>query len=101
MKTNTYEDFINAGYSPARARALSADSNTNWKAKNGGKRKTSKAVPEPEPETLKNACDAAFGKMTKAGVPPAKAAGFLLRGLLSILAEESAKKAPQEKGGED
>lgn len=101
MKINTYKDFINAGYSPARARALSADSNTNWKANNGGKRKTSKAAPEPEPETLKDACGAAFGKMTKAGVPPAKAAGFLLSGLLGILAEESASKRPQEKGGEE
>lgn len=98
MKTNTYEDFLNAGYSPARARALSADSNTNWKAKNGGKRKTEKAVPEPK--TLREACSKSFDQMTKAGFPPAKASGFLLRGLLAILAEESAKKQPQEKGGE-
>lgn len=99
MKTNTYQDFINAGYSPARARALSADSNANWKARGGGERKTSKTVPEPE--TLREACSEAFDQMTNAGVPPAQAGGFLIRGLLALLAEESAKKAPQEKGGEE
>jgi len=93
MKTNSYNDFINAGYSPSRARALSADSNTNWKAKNGGKRETSKTVPEPE--TLREACGAAFDQMTSAGIPPAQAGGLLLRGLLALLAEETASKRPQ------
>jgi hypothetical protein len=36
----TKEDFVNAGYSKADAARLANDSNFNWKAANGGKRKT-------------------------------------------------------------
>lgn len=35
----TKKDFVNAGYSKADAARLANDSNSNWKAAKGGKRK--------------------------------------------------------------
>lgn len=35
----TKEDFVNAGYSKADAARLANDSDSNWKAANGGERK--------------------------------------------------------------
>lgn len=37
-RVNTQRDFINAGYSKARAAELSQSPAHNWKAANGGKR---------------------------------------------------------------
>lgn len=36
------QDFINAGYTPARAKQLANNPAFNWKASNGGKRNTTK-----------------------------------------------------------
>lgn len=43
----TEQDFINAGYSPARAKKLSANPAFNWKAANGGKRAPLVTIHDP------------------------------------------------------